>query len=193
MYKMEYVAIFGSSRTPEEHPHYRLAYQLAYRLARGGYGICNGGYWGIMGAACRGARDGGGEVVGVTLEYFSGKRGGANPLLTREEPKQALLDRLSRLLDMSSAHVVLPGSIGTLAEMFVSWNLRAAAGNKPLILLGEEWEKFIDFLERNMDVRRKDRDLLLFARTAEEAFEQITQRVPPSVPPVAGFVQSSSR
>lgn len=174
---MKYVAIFGSSRTPEEHSHYRLAYQLARRLAHAGYGVCNGGYWGIMDAATRGARDGGGEVIGVTLEYFTNKRDGANPMLSQEESKQSLLDRVNRLMDMSSAHVVLPGSIGTLAEMFVSWNLLVTDGEKPLILLGEEWEKIIDFLEENMEVRRKDRDLLIFARSAEEAFEQIKQHV----------------
>ena len=79
---MSIVAIFGSSRTPEGHPNYRLAYELAGLLAREGYAICNGGYWGIMDAATRGARDAGGEVIGVTLEYFSSKRGGANALLT---------------------------------------------------------------------------------------------------------------
>ncbi len=177
---MPIVAIFGSSRTPEGHPHYQLAYDLACRLASGGYTICSGGYWGIMDAATRGARDSGGEAVGVTLEYFSSKRGGANPLLTREEPKQSLFQRLDTLLGISSAHVVLPGSIGTLAELFISWNLLIAAGTKPLILLGDSWEPLIDFLVRNTEIRDEDRDRLFFARTAEEAFDRIREFVPVS-------------
>ncbi|HQO36641.1 MAG TPA: LOG family protein, partial [bacterium] len=115
---MKYIAIFGSSKTPPGHPHYEMAYELANRLAHAGYGICNGGYWGIMDAATRGARDAGGVAVGVTLEHFSRKRYGANPLLTREEPKSRLPDRLSSLLDRSDACVALPGGVGTLAEVF---------------------------------------------------------------------------
>jgi len=175
---MSIVAIFGSSRTPEGHPNYRLAYELAGLLAREGYAICNGGYWGIMDAATRGARDAGGEVIGVTLEYFSSKRGGANALLTREEAKRSLFERLDTLLGISSAHVVLPGSIGTMAELFISWNLLVTAAAKPLILLGEPWEALIDFLVQNTEIRPEDRDKLLFAKTAKEAFEQIRARVP---------------
>ena len=174
---MPYVAIFGSSKTPEGHPHFEMAYQLAFRLAKAGYGICSGGYWGIMDAATRGARDAGGEAVGVTLEYFSNKRNGANPLLTREDPKQSLPDRLTTLLEMSTAHVVLPGSIGTLAEMFVSWNLLVSGGEKPLILLGAEWERLLDLLEQHTEIRPKDRAKLIFSPTAEDAFEQIARRV----------------
>ncbi|MFH1742589.1 MAG: LOG family protein [bacterium] len=174
---MPYVAIFGSSKTPEGHPHFDLAYRLAFRLATAGYGVCSGGYWGIMDAATRGARDAGGEAVGVTLEYFSNKRNGANPLLSREDPKRSLPDRLTTLLEMSNAHVVLPGSIGTLAEMFVSWNLLVSGGTKPLILLGEEWERLLDVLEQHTEIRPKDRAKLIFSRTAEDAFEQITRRV----------------
>ena len=131
-----------------------------------------------MDAATRGARDAYGEAVGITLEYFSNKRNGANPLLSREMPKQSLLDRLTTLLEMSNAHVALPGSIGTLAEIFVSWNLLVSGGEKPLILLGEEWEQLIDILEQYTEIRAKDRAKIIFSRTAEDAFDQISRHVP---------------
>ena len=175
---MKYIAVFGSSKTPPGHPHYEMAYELANRLAREGYGICNGGYWGIMDAATRGARDAGGVAVGVTLEHFSLKRSGVNPLLTREEPKSRLLDRLSTLLDMSDAQVALPGGVGTLAEMFLSWNLQVTNEHKPLILLGLEWKELLDFLQEHTEIEDKHRAKLRICATAEESFEQIVQQVP---------------
>ena len=52
----------------------------------------------------------------------------ANPHLTHREDTSTLLERLDYLVHVASGFVVLEGSIGTLAELFLAWNLLAVEG-----------------------------------------------------------------
>jgi hypothetical protein len=51
------VTVFGSARTPREHPDYTLVREVGACLGRAGYAIITGGGPGLMEAANRGARD----------------------------------------------------------------------------------------------------------------------------------------
>src|SRR5207248_8147806 len=62
------VTVFGSARTPPEHPHYALARELGACLGRAGYAVITGGGPGIMEAANRGARDAGALSIGCSIE-----------------------------------------------------------------------------------------------------------------------------
>src|ERR1700689_1392282 len=53
------VTVFGSARTPVEHPHYAMVREAAACLGRSGYAIITGGGPGLMQAANHGARDAG--------------------------------------------------------------------------------------------------------------------------------------
>src|SRR5439155_11011290 len=62
------VAVFGSARTPADHPEYRAAQETGGQMARAGYAVITGGGPGIMEAANRGAFEAGGTSVGCTIE-----------------------------------------------------------------------------------------------------------------------------
>ena len=65
------VVVFGGSEFLPEDPQYQEAHRLGKLLVEGGYRVCSGGYSGIMAAASRGAREAGGDPIGVTCAAFA--------------------------------------------------------------------------------------------------------------------------
>ena len=137
------VAVFGSSTTEPGSPAWATAVELGERLAQAGFAVMNGGYAGSMEAVSEGARRAGGEVIGVTTALFNHRP--ANPHLTHREDTTTLLERLDYLVHVASGFVVLEGSIGTLAELFLAWNLLAVDGRPqaPLVCLGRPYAAFL--------------------------------------------------
>jgi uncharacterized protein (TIGR00725 family) len=122
--------------------------RLGRLLAESGYGLCTGGYGGIMEAVCRGAREAGGEPVGVTCTEFGS--GAANRWVAREIRESTLLGRTQRLIDLSAAFIIFPGKAGTLAELALLLALERAGllAGKPRILMGTLWGDLLDALTR---------------------------------------------
>lgn len=169
MAERQLVTVFGSSQITEDHPEYGLAYEVGRRLAEAGFDVCTGGYDGAMAAVSRGAKEGGGKAVGVTLEAFGSLL--ANPWVDEEIKTDTLLLRLEHLTTRSAGFIVLPGGIGTLLELALVWNL-AVTGvttHKPMIVVGEGWYKALHFLRDVTHVRDIDLEWLLFAFDAESA------------------------
>jgi uncharacterized protein (TIGR00725 family) len=62
------VTVFGSARTPADHPHYQLMRDWGAALGRAGYAVITGGGGGLMEAANRGATEAGAISVGCDIE-----------------------------------------------------------------------------------------------------------------------------
>ena len=126
---------------------YELAHDLGHELARAGADVMTGGYHGTMEACSRGAHEAGGHVVGVTVELFE-KRGPVNAFVRERVHTPDLYERLRHILDRADGFVVLPGSLGTLNELFLTWTLVSVGGRPraPLVLLGRHWAKFVESL-----------------------------------------------
>jgi hypothetical protein len=137
------VAVFGSSTLTREEPAWAVAVELGERLARAGYAVMNGGYAGAMEAVSEGAAKAGAPVIGVTTALFNHRP--TNPHVTHREDTSTLLERLDYLVHVASAFVVLEGSVGTMAELFLTWNLLAVDGRPqaPLVCLGGPYEGFM--------------------------------------------------
>ncbi len=137
------VAVFGSSTLTRDEPAWAVADALGEQLARAGYAVMNGGYQGAMEAVSDGARRAGGPVIGVTTALFNHRP--PNPHLTHREDTRTLLERLDYLVHVASGFIALEGSIGTLAELFLAWNLLAVDGRPqaPLVCLGRPYETFL--------------------------------------------------
>ena len=133
------IAVFGSSTIDPSSESWRLAEEIGRRLAASGARVVTGGFGGVMEAACRGARAGGGTAVGVTFGAAFPERT-PNPWLSETLEAGSLLQRLARLFD-AEGFVVLEGSVGTLAEFFVGWHhaLLEREKRRPLVCLGSHW------------------------------------------------------
>ena len=139
------IAVYGSSTVHEADPAYALSVELGRELARAGATVMTGGYSGIMEACSRGACEAGGHVVGVTVDLFEA-RGPANRWVRERVHTADLFERLRVLVSTADGFVVVPGSIGTLTELFLTWTLLATSGRPPapLVLLGSHWESWLD-------------------------------------------------
>jgi uncharacterized protein (TIGR00730 family) len=175
------VSIFGSARTQEENPHYKLGVDLAEQLSKRGYGIISGGGPGIMEAANRGAQKGVGPSVGLNIDLpFEQSH---NPYI---DPAHNLefdyfFVRKVIFVKYSQAFVALPGGFGTLDELFEALTLiqTKKIARRPVVLVGKEyWSGMTDWIQKTMldveqNISKEDLDLFCLVDTPEEAVEYI--------------------
>ena len=151
------VGVYGSARLPESDLRWVAAFELGAALAEAGYTVATGGYEGVMGAASRGAKSKGGEVLGYTVTSWDGLP--ANEAVTRRIDSADLFDRL-RLFSEADLLIGLDGGIGTLAEIAVAWNLLQVSDARPLLLVGDAWVELVDFVRRRLVVGPADLEVV---------------------------------
>jgi uncharacterized protein (TIGR00730 family) len=143
---MKTITVFGGSQPKPGSPPYQEALRLGALLGKAGYAVQTGGYIGIMEAVSRGASEAGGHVIGVTCDEIEGWRPvGPNPWVMEQKRCPTLKERLYVLIDDCDGAIALPGGIGTLAEIALSWaqyQLRPQQ-DKPLIVVGSGWNEML--------------------------------------------------
>ncbi len=173
------IAVYGSSTVREADPVYRLSFDLGRELAGAGADVMTGGYSGAMEACSRGCHEAGGHVVGVTVELFE-SRGPANRWVKGGVHNPYLFERLRHIVNRADGFVAVPGSVGTLTELFLTWTLLSVAGRAaaPLVLLGDTWERYLE-AHRHPDIVRADLfRYVQLARTPAEAARLSLDGVP---------------
>jgi len=161
--------IFGSSLPQRGSREYATAYECGKQLAGIGMTVCNGGYGGTMEASAKGAREAGGKTLGVTVSTWSRS---ANAWIQEEVKTASLLERLTKLVELGSAYVVLPGGSGTLLELACVLEMinKGIIGRKPILLVGDYWDGLVETLhnEPGLAGRADCTHLLHKVRDAEE-------------------------
>jgi len=115
------VTIFGSARTPAGTEPYEQARDVARRFAEAGWAVVTGGGPGVMEAANRGAKEGGGLSVGFNIELPHEQHG--NPYVDIEYTFQHFYARKTMFVKAAEGYVVFPGGFGTMDELFESLTL----------------------------------------------------------------------
>jgi uncharacterized protein (TIGR00730 family) len=141
------VTVFGSARTPREHPDYAMVRDVGACLGRGGYAVITGGGGGLMEAANRGAQDAGAVSIGCNIELPHEQA--LNPYVDVGLRFNHFFARKVMFVRYACAFVVCPGGYGTLDELFEALTLiqTATIRHFPVILLGgEEWDGLLDWL-----------------------------------------------
>ncbi len=115
------VSIFGSARVRESSPAYAAARATARVFAERGWAVVTGGGPGVMEAANRGCKEGGGLSVGFNIELPHEQHG--NPYVDIAMTFHHFYARKTMFVKAAEGFVVFPGGFGTADELFESLTL----------------------------------------------------------------------
>lgn len=172
------VSIFGSARTKPNDPHYKLGEEVAYHMAKAGYAVITGSGPGLMEAANKGAKRGGGHSIGLNIH-----------IPCEQKPNQyvdTLLDfryffiRKVMFVKYAKAFVILPGGYGTLDEFFEAINLiqTARIPKFPVVLFNSRyWEGLLVWLKdvvlKHGNISKSDLDIFTLVDEPKEVAEVV--------------------
>ena len=172
------VSIFGSARTSPDDPQYVHAREVARLLAEAGFAIITGAGPGIMEAANRGAKDGGGDSIGCNIELPFEQ--GANPYVDTLVNFRYFFVRKTMFVKYSNAFIIFPGGFGTLDELFEALTLIQCGKiyQFPVILFGRHyWAGLMRWLHSRVAGEGKispgDLDLLMLTDDPAEAAQAV--------------------
>ena len=187
---MKSVAVYLGSAPGCKDIYRGLAYELGFRIAKAGLTLVYGGAAvGTMGALANGATEAGGKVVGVFPRGFLGTQE------VRESGLEVVQHGLSEFIetadfaerkqvmeDLSDGCIVMPGSFGTLDELFTyACNRAIDLHTKPIFVFN--FEGYYDPLKQllaNMQeagfMKPVMASALTFCDTIEEIIEVLDDR-----------------
>ena len=174
---LKVVAVFGWSRPAETSPEYGEAYLVGKLLAQKGFVVMNGGYAGTMEASARGARENGGRAIGILSDEFHYLA--PNPYIDETLSSPDLFSRIREMQTRADGFIVLKGSMGTLAELALVWNLSKIdlKHRKPIILVGNSWANVVQVWRDHLGVTEDEANLLQIVYQPEEAVELLCQQL----------------
>ena len=172
------VSIFGSARTPENHPYFALAERTSRLLSDAGFTVISGGGPGIMEAANRGAFFGSSPAVGLNIELPREQFG--NTYQDISLSFRHFFARKVTFVRFATAYVVMPGGFGTLDELTEALTLVQTGKTRkmPIILVHEPfWRGLLDwFRDRLVSegmIDADDMDLVQVHNEPEQVVETI--------------------
>ena len=172
------VSIFGSARTKLSNNDYKLTVEISTKIVKNGYGVIRGGGPGIMEAANKGAKIGGGASVGLNI--LLPHEQGSNPFIDKDK----LIDfhyffvRKVMFVKYAQGFVVMPGGLGTLDELFEAMTLIQTKKIEkfPIVLVGKDyWHGLVNWLEEKLlktnKINKNDLSIFEIVDNAEEVIE----------------------
>lgn len=183
---MRKACVFCASSTKVPQYYLDEATALGERLVAEGWGLVyGGGSVGLMGAVADAMLAKGGEVVGVIPHFMKevewDHKGVADMRLT-----DTMSERKQMMISMSDAIIVLPGSTGTLDELFEAVSdKKLGLLSQPIVLLNSDgfYDHTIAQLKLMVDkqfMTQKHMDVLCEAKSIDEVIQIINAA--PAVP-----------
>src|SRR6266446_10326311 len=145
------VTLFGSARVDEGHPAYEEAREVGRRFAEAGFAVVTGGGPGVMEAANRGAKEGGGLSVGFNIDLPHEQH--ENPYLDIELTFKHFYARKTMYVKPAQGFVVFPGGFGTADELFESLTLIQTGKvlHFPVVLFDSTfWSPLLDWVRERL-------------------------------------------
>lgn len=114
------ICVFGASSAHIDDKYIQVVEKLGEELAKRGHSLVFGcGGTGLMGAAARGVKRGGGYIHGVVPTFF--KQNGVEILFDECDKvtyTQTMRERKAIMEDDADAFIIVPGGVGTFEEFF---------------------------------------------------------------------------
>jgi uncharacterized protein (TIGR00730 family) len=145
------VTIFGSARVDEDHPVYAEARDVGKRFAEAGFVVVTGGGPGVMEAANRGAKEGGGLSVGFNIVLPHEQS--SNPYLDVSLTFAHFYVRKTMFVKAAEGFVIFPGGFGTLDELYEALTLIQTGKilDFPVVLFDPEyWRGMLDWTQETL-------------------------------------------
>ena len=180
MKKNKYIAVFCSANDLDE-KYTRPAKEFARKMNQHGYYLVWGGTdKGLMKIMADQVQNGGGRLVGITVEFL---RKNARTKTDELIVAPTISERKSKMLHRCDAIVVLVGGIGTLDEVTEMFELRKhKIHDKPIVILNSE--NFYEGLKMQLQKMKDDGfiskaldELVYFADTPHDAINYINNNI----------------
>ena len=145
------VSIFGSARIREGTPTYESARATGRAFAEAGFAVVTGGGPGVMAAANRGCKEGGGLSVGFNIALPHEQ--GLNPWCDLAITFDHFHVRKVMFVKAAEGFVIFPGGFGTQDEMWEALTLRQTGkiGDFPIVLFDSDyWDEMLDWVRDEM-------------------------------------------
>ena len=145
------VSIFGSARTPVDHPYYKLTEEIARELSDAGFSVVTGGGPGIMEAGNKGGYEGKSPSIGLNIELPFEQSG--NPYQDISLSFRHFFSRKVMFVKYATAYVVMPGGFGTLDELAEILTLIQTKKTRkiPIILVHRPfWEGLLSWFQETL-------------------------------------------
>ncbi len=157
--------LFGGSMRDTETNEYKETVLIGNLLAKNRYLIKNGGYFGLMEAVSKGAREHNGVVIGYTCKSFPSIEG--NSYLSDNQPCEDIYQRLKNLISHTDLFIVQKGGLGTLSEVALVLDITRKMKSPPkIIVMGTVWKEIFTALIPIMS--KKEQKMLTFCENYNE-------------------------
>jgi uncharacterized protein (TIGR00730 family) len=169
------VSIFGSARIRAQAAEYEYARETARLFGEAGWAVITGGGPGVMEAANRGCKEGGGLSVGFNIELPHEQH--VNPYLDIAFTFRHFYARKVMFVKPAQGFVVFPGGFGTNDELFESLTLIQTGKvlHFPVVLFGSAfWAPMLQWFREQLlplgMIGAEDLDLVSVTDSPAEAF-----------------------
>lgn len=184
------ICVFGAASAHIDDIYIKTVENLGEEMARRGHSLVFGaGATGLMGAAARGVKKGGGFIHGVIPHFF---REEGVELIYEECDKitytQNMAERKKTMEDEADAFIITPGGVGTFEEFFEVLTLKQLGRHdKPIAVLNIEnyydgLEKFMKTVTERKFITFKCWEMYSYFNTVDEALNYLESYKPQGTP-----------
>ncbi len=181
------ICVYGSASTELDQVYTDTVYELGVKMAKEGIGmVYGGGAQGVMGAAAQGMYDNGGDIIGVSPEFFD-VDGVLFKHCTRFIYTKDMRERKKTMEDLADAFIVAPGGFGTLEEFFeILTAKQLERHNKAIVVLNTAgyYDTLLDFISIAMDqnfIKEACKKLYYVCGNVDEALSYIKSYEPHAI------------